>query len=131
MKVLFILMMLVFGGAAKAEGDYHEELFSPQENARVFGAIDYICGDIWCEGFYEYKFDKFSCDKKSNKCELSFQFIEYLDNNRRAYSPMQVCKIDGIYALDQVIKEDGYLEFEFIDKLSSCFGELAEAYRGQ
>lgn len=131
MKVLLILMMLVFGGVAKAENNYHEELFSPQENASIFNAIDFICGDIWCEGYFEYKFHKFSCDKLSNQCDLSFQFIEYMENEQQVYSPVQVCRIDGIYSLDQVIKEDDYLQFEFIDKLSNCFGNLAEAYRGQ
>jgi len=126
-----MLMLLVFGNAVKAESDVREELFSPQENARVFKAIDFICGDIWCEGFYEYKFHNFSCDKNSNKCDLSFQFIESFDDGKQILSPVQVCRIDGIYSIEQVVKEDEFLEFEFIDKLSSCFGDLAESYQGQ
>ncbi|MGZ3788087.1 MAG: hypothetical protein ACXVLQ_06160 [Bacteriovorax sp.] len=130
MKVLFILLMLVFGGVAQAQSDYHEELFSPQDNARIFKAIDFICGDIWCEGYYEYKFQSFSCDKNSHHCDLSFQFIENIDDRHMIYSPIQSCRIDGINSLDQVIEEHGALKFEFIDKLSNCFDHLAESYRG-
>ncbi|MDD4976755.1 MAG: hypothetical protein PHY93_20535 [Bacteriovorax sp.] len=130
MKVLLILMMLVFGNALKAESVVHEELFSPQENARVYNAINYICGDIWCEGYYEYKFLDLSCDKNGHQCDLSFKFIESINDRQVIYSPVQVCHIDEIYSLDQMIKEDDYLQFEFIDKLSDCFGDLAESYQG-
>jgi hypothetical protein len=119
MKVLLILMMLVFGNAVKADNVGHEELFSPQENARVYNAIDYICGDIWCEGFYEYKFLDLSCDKNGHQCDLSFKFIEPSNNGQVNYSPVQVCHINEIYSLDQMI-----------DKLSNCFGDLAQSYQG-
>lgn len=128
MKALIILMMLVFGNALKAESFNHEELFSPQENAKILNAIDFICGDIWCEGYYEYKFLNISCDKGSNQCDLSFQFKESIDDHKIVYSPVQVCKLDGISSLDQVMANDQYLEFQFIDKLSNCFDDLAEAY---
>lgn len=131
MKVLLMLMLLVFGNAVKAEGDYHNELFSPQENSRVFKAIDFICGDIWCEGYYEYKFQSFSCDKDSHHCDLSFQFIESVDDRVKIYSPIKVCRLDGIQSLDQIMIDDEFLEFKFIDKLSNCFEKEAEAYRAQ
>ena len=92
MKVLLILMLLVFGNVAQAERGVHEELFSPQENARVFNAIDYICGDIWCEGYYEYKFIDLSCDKNSHECDLSFKFIESFNDREVVYSPVQICQ---------------------------------------
>lgn len=129
MKVLFIFLMLVFGNAVKAESVYYEELFSPEENARVFKAIDFICGDIWCEGYYEYKFVNLSCDKKSNQCDLSFRFIESIDDWQVNYSPVQVCHLREIYSLDQLIGDGNYLQFEFIDKLSNCFEDLAALYR--
>jgi hypothetical protein len=131
MKVLFILMMLVFGSAVKAESAGYEELFSPQENAKVLNAVDFICGDIWCEGYYDYKFLNLSCDKNSHQCELEFQFIESIDDSQKFYSPVQVCQIDGIYSLDQIIKDHDSLKFEFVDKLSNCFDNLAESFRAQ
>lgn len=130
MKVLLILMMLVFGNAVKAQDNFHEELFSPAENAKVINAIDFICGDIWCEGYYNYKFLNLSCDKNSHQCNLSFQFIESIDDRQQIYSPVQVCRLDGIHSLDQIMENEQSLKFEFIDKLSNCFDGLAESYRG-
>jgi hypothetical protein len=129
MKILFILMLLAFGVGAKAESASREELFSPQENSRIFNAIDYICGDIWCEGYYEYKFISLKCDKKSNDCDLSFSFLESVDDQKVNISPVQVCHIEGINGLDDVIQESNLLKFEFIDKLSECFNQKADDYR--
>ena len=131
MKVLLMLILLIFGSGVQAKGGYDNEIFSPQENARIFKAIDFICGDIWCEGYYEYKFQSFSCDKDSHRCDLSFQFIESVNDSMKIYSPIKVCQLDGIYFLDQVMIDDEYLEFKFIDKLSNCFDKEAESYRGQ
>lgn len=130
MKVLLIMMMLVFGNAVRAQDFNHEELFSPQENAKIVNAIDFICGDIWCEGYYEYKFLNISCDKNSHQCDLSFQFKESINDREVLYSPIQVCHIGEVNSIDQIMKDDQYLKFEFIDKLSSCFGDLADSYRG-
>lgn len=130
MKMLFILMLLVFGNVALAAPVKHEELFSPVENARIFKAIDFICGDIWCEGYYDYKFISLSCDKNSHQCDLSFRFKESIDDRVVNFSPVQVCHIADIYSLNQVMEDDQYLKFEFIDKLSNCFEHLAEEFRG-
>lgn len=129
MKILIMLVLLVFGSAAHAAIDNHEELFSPEQNIKIVKAIDYICGDIWCEGYYDYKFDSISCDKNNQDCDLKFQFKEEYNNNI-VYSPMQVCHIDGVSAFNQVMEDEQYLQFGFIDKLNECFEELAEQYRG-
>ena len=130
MKVLLMIMLLVFGSAAYADGGFDNQLFSPQENARVFKAIDFICGDIWCEGYYEYKFQSFSCDKDSHRCDLSFQFIESVNDSVKIYSPIKICHLDGIYSLNQIMRNDQNLEFHFIDRLSNCFDQAALDYRG-
>ncbi len=131
MKILIMLMLLVFGNAVKAESVYYDQLFSPEENARVLNAIDNICGDIWCEGYYEYKFLDLACDKNSHQCDLSFKFIESIDDRQKIYSPVQVCHLEGIEGLDQVMANEQDLQFGFIDKLSNCFDNLAELYRKQ
>lgn len=129
MKILMMLVLLVFGNAVYGQGEgQKEELFSPQQNVQIVKAIDYICGDIWCEGYYDYKFVSISCDKNSSECDLKFHFKESYDDNRVQFSPVQVCHISGIAGLDQVMEDDQYLQFKFIDKLNNCFEELAEQY---
>lgn len=127
MKILIMLVMLIFGNAAFAGSD-KEELFSPQQNNQIVKAIDYICGDIWCEGYYDYKFISLSCDKNNRDCELSFQFKESFDDRRVQYSPVQVCQIKDVSSFDHVMEDDQYLNFGFINKLNDCFEELAERY---
>lgn len=131
MKILIVLLMLVLGSVAHAENPGREELFSPQENNRIVRAVDYICGDIWCEGYYDYKFIDLSCDKNNHDCDLRFQFKESFDDRRVELSPVQVCHVDGIYSFDQVMRDERYLNFEFINKLNGCFEELAEQYHGR
>ncbi len=130
MKILIMLVMMMVGNAVYANSAEREELFSPEQNNQIVKAIDYICGDIWCEGYYDYKFIGLSCDKSGQDCDLSFQFKESFDDRRVQYSPVQVCHIDGISSLNQVMEDDQYLQFGFINKLNDCFEELAEAYHG-
>jgi hypothetical protein len=133
MKIILILMVLVLGAGVKAESINRDELFSTQENERVLKAIDFICGDIWCEGYYDYKFLNFTCDKKNHQCELTFQFRETFENNRELFSPVQMCILPGVYNLGQIFsdKNSELLKFKFIDKLSNCFDILADNFRKQ
>lgn len=127
MKILVMLVMLMFGNALYAGQNSQQELFSPEQNEQIVRAIDYICGDIWCEGYYDYKFIDISCDKAKQECDLKFHFKESFDNNI-VYSPEQICHIQGISSFDQVMRDEQYLQFGFIDKLNNCFEELAEQY---
>jgi hypothetical protein len=133
MKTILILIMLVLGAGVRAENFSREELFSSQENAKVLEAIDFICGDIWCEGYYEYKFLEFSCDKKSHLCDLSFQFKESINDTSVSFSPVQVCQLGGVYSLDQIFNDSNreLLKYKFIDRLSNCFDKLADELRGR
>lgn len=128
MKILIMLMlMLNINGSMAFASQNNEELFSPEQNVKIVKAIDYICGDIWCEGYYEYRFWDISCNKADQSCDLRFQFKEAY-NNRVQYSPVQVCHVNGISSFDQVMVDDQYLHFDFINKLNNCFEPLAEAY---
>ena len=56
------------------------DIFTESQKETVVKAIDNICGDTWCEGDYDFKFNQFACNKKSSECELTFQFIERSDD---------------------------------------------------
>ena len=99
----FILLCIVLFSTpvlfAKVEGDF----LSPVERSEVIRSIDDVCGDTWCEGDYNFKFNNFSCNFREKNCDLTFYFIKSDDQDVEIYSPLQVChRVD--YLFTELIK---------------------------
>ena len=94
--------------------------------SKLIFSIDNICGDTWCEGDYDFKFNQFACNKKSSECELTFQFIERSDDKtvkEDLYSEKQVCHFDNIKSFDQLMDGEFSLNQDFYDQVSNCISE--------
>jgi len=81
----------------------------------VITAIDQICGDVWCEGDYDYKFNSISFDTKNNTTILFFQMIDSL---KRTYN--EKCNIIGYSKPEEILTSYGSLQSDFYDKLNTC-----------
>ncbi len=57
-------------------------LAQPKDPAQtVLNELDQLCGDSWCEGDFNYKFEQLNCDAKSGGCALVFTMIDRNTDN--------------------------------------------------
>lgn len=102
--------------------DESHELFSIAQRTEVVRSIDDACADSWCEGDYNFKFVKLSCDKFTSSCDLSFHFIKSDDQSVETFSKLQVCHFENIRNFKQ-LKDSMYsLNEKFYDDLTECIG---------
>lgn len=102
-----------------------ERLFSARQEKRVLQAIDNICGDTWCEGDYNFRFNTFICDKKTNACELNFQFIVTNDDGvDEQFSAVQVCRFENITQFSQLMDGQWSLNDDFYQDVTECITDL-------
>jgi hypothetical protein len=107
---------------------FSADLFSMAQKKEVLQAIDGICGDTWCEGDYNFRFNKFSCDKATSSCELNFQFIKTDDKGENeTFSAEQVCRFNNIKEFHQVMDSKFSLNEEFYSTLTDCIWEKEKA----
>ncbi len=66
--------------AGAAERPY--ALTSAQERT-VLRLVDDVCGDTWCEGDHAFRFQRFSCDPRRERCTLRVQIASYDEQPRR------------------------------------------------
>lgn len=100
------------------------ELFSAKQNLEIIRAIDNICGDTWCEGDYNYNFEKFSCLKSTNKCELSFNLISRDESGLERKTSVGVCRFQNIFSIRQIRQSANVLNENFLDELTRCIDRL-------
>lgn len=83
--------------------------------SEVLQQFDDICGDTWCEGEYDYRFEKFSCNFNIKTCTLNYHILGHkkqlpfqcsftginhtqnfiLDNWMSIYEQMNLCNSDN------------------------------------
>jgi len=105
-KQIILCLLVLMSTFAFAESD---RILTQQEEQDVLSAIDNICGDTWCEGDFDFSFNKLECLKSTESCLFEWEFIdrEYLDEDYETYKetrfPAQ-CVIKDIKEKDQIAK---------------------------
>lgn len=97
-----------------------DQIFTAKERKNILKVIDSICADSWCEGDYDFKFLDLSCLKKTRRCDLTFQFMKFEDENHQVKSPVQTCTISNIKGIESVLSSEDMLNDDFYDELSEC-----------
>lgn len=118
-----LLITLILATTTTSWGATSKELLNLRQKKEVLHVIDSICGDTWCEGDYNFRFNDFSCDKITHKCLLDFQFIKTEDNQGRTYSSDQNCSFENVQNFRQIMDGRGSLSDEFYDSLTNCIHE--------
>ena len=124
MNFLFLLLVLFSTPVVFARGG--GEFLSPREKSEVIRSIDNVCGDTWCEGDYNFKFNNFSCNFQKKSCELTFNFIKSDDQDVETYSTLQTCHFDNITSIKHIRNNRFSLNENFYDKITECIGMLEE-----
>ncbi|MGZ3807498.1 MAG: hypothetical protein ACXVCE_05390 [Bacteriovorax sp.] len=121
MKRYILISVLLTTTSAFA--NLSNELFTTAQRQDVLRSIDDVCGDTWCEGDYNFKFNDFTCMQSTHVCELNFQFIKRDDNDLKTYSPVQVCRFEKITHFGQLMENKYSLTDSFYEALTDCIGQ--------
>lgn len=105
--------------SAKISNDF----FTASQKEAVINEIDNVCGDTWCEGDYNFKFNELACEKLTHTCELTFQFIALDDNEVEKFSPIQVCRVENIKGFRDLMDNKHSLNENFYEAISDCISE--------
>lgn len=105
---------------------------------KVRKAIDDICGDTWCEGDFQFKFNTVSFDKKTLETTVNFTMTPYIDSENLAESETSAativntnysvqCVIKGFADAALIVKSNGSLDETFYSSVSDCVNTLESA----
>lgn len=123
MKLILILTAFITVSNASAT-----EFLTSSQESNVLEAIDNICGDTWCEGDFDYSFDKINCSVEDKSCELSFVYIYKVWNEEineevtLGTAPMK-CTLSGIASYEDMIDIERQwldLSYDFYEKVTEC-----------
>jgi hypothetical protein len=105
---------------------------------KVRKAIDDICGDTWCEGDFQFKFNTVSFDKKSLQTTVNFTMTPYIDAQNVTDTETSAatvlntnysvqCVIKGYADAALIVKSNGSLDETFYTSFSDCVNSLESA----
>lgn len=123
MKNLIIALVLCINTSVFAL-----DFLSDSQRSTVLREIDNICGDSWCEGDYNYSFDKFSCDSVKQTCILELRLFDgYSEEDENTVYHSGVCALEGLSDYSQMIEKSGKwdtLTWSFYEQVSDCINSL-------
>lgn len=98
----------------------------------VLQLVDDICGDTWCEGDHNFKFDHLNCTRACGKtpgtCRLAFRIFPSDSDSKTGPTYARSCKTSGFSGFSSLVDTaaNGYqsLNWQYYDALSSCINEL-------
>jgi hypothetical protein len=122
---ILLLVTLLFFNTSTLYAKGGTELLSARERSDILRSIDDVCGDTWCEGDYNFKFENIRCNKLDKTCDLSFYFIKSNDDNTvETFSTLQTCHFLNISSIKQLRSHRYSLNTHFYDELTECIGVL-------
>ena len=109
---------------------YSAEFLTEEQADTILLEIDNICGDTWCEGEFNFSFDKINCDDQSESCVLEMTLFDgYQEFQEGDKTFTGSCTLTELSSYDQMIELRGRytaLVWEFYDIVSNCVTELEE-----
>lgn len=127
----FIIALLFFAKPYAA-------LASTEDADRIMKAIDDICGDSWCEGAFDYHFQKVLLKPEKNETQILFRMsqeypvrLDWNENqvfkaqiNRRFYDVS--CILPGYSSYDRIMQSEYALRWEVYTALTQCINALED-----
>ena len=117
LKLLATLAVLLSSPAFSAEDP---TLLSTWEN-QLLSQLDNDCTDTWCDGEFNFEFNRLTCNPGGNACTLLYDVIGYYPATRGAYSDFleerfrlnRLCTLPGFSDLTPAVR----------DRISRCARE--------
>ena len=100
------------------------------EEQTVLDLIDGICGDTWCDGDYDFRFSRLTCNGPAATCTLTLQIFPRpgVPATERVY--FRRCTTAGFSGFDSLVTTapNGYesLDQDYYMALTECISRLEE-----
>ena len=118
----------------EATQELRRNALSPRQEATALKAIDDICGDTWCEGDHNFRFDRLECQKgcgrTAGSCQLTFRVFSYDTDLETGPTYVRSCGTGGFTGFDSLVSTQGSyqsLEPAYYDALSECISRIESA----
>lgn len=114
--------------------ELRRQALSKRQEATALKLIDDICGDTWCEGDHNFRFDRLECQKgcgrNAGSCELTFRIFSYDTNIETGPTYERSCRTEGFTGFESLVRTQGSyqaLEPAYYDALSECISLVESA----
>lgn len=125
------------GGEAEAQSSEQElssSALTKKQASTVLKLVDDICGDTWCEGDHNFRFDRLECTRPCGKtpgtCRLTFRIFPYDSDLATGPTYTRTCKTRGFTGFASLVDTapNGYqsLNWDYYDALSECINRVED-----
>ena len=115
----------------EATQELRRNALSGRQEATALKLIDDICGDTWCEGDHDFRFDRLQCQKgcgrNEGSCMLTFRIFSYDTDIETGPTYERACRTGGFTGFDSLVSTQGRyptLEPAYYDALSECISQI-------
>jgi hypothetical protein len=127
----FFLMVLILTGTQRASA-------AASDADRIKKAIDDICGDSWCEGAFEFRFQQVVLKPEKNETQIFFRMsqqypvrLDWKESqgfkaqiNQRFYDVS--CLLPGYSTYDSIMQSEYVLRWDVYTTLTQCINALED-----
>ena len=118
--------------SAATEQELSSNALTKTQASTVLTLVDGICGDTWCEGDHNFRFDRIECSKACGKlpgtCRLTFRIFPYDSDVKTGPTFTRTCKTGGFQGFASLVEtaSNGYqaLNWDYYDALSACINQV-------
>jgi hypothetical protein len=115
-----------------SEQELAKNALTKQQASTVLKLVDDICGDTWCEGDHNFRFDRLECTKPCGKtpgsCRLTFRIFSYDTDVKTGPTYTRTCTTRGFTGFTSLVETaaNGYqsLNWDYYDALSACIDRV-------
>src|SRR6188768_2859117 len=101
---------------------------SPRQEVTALKLIDDICGDTWCEGDHNFRFDRLECQSAcgghAGSCKLTFRLFSHETDIETGPTYTRSCKTPDFTGFDSLVETSstGYqaLQWSYYEALTEC-----------
>jgi len=116
---------------ATTSAELQKNALTSAEESTALKLIDDICGDTWCSGDYDFRFDSLRCCASSESCTLTLELLprEGVPSPKRDYR--RSCRTGDFTGFASLVATapNGYqsLDQVYYATLTDCISELETA----
>jgi hypothetical protein len=118
----------------EATQEVRRNALSNHQEATALKLIDDICGDTWCEGDHNFRFDRLECQKgcgsRAGTCQLTFRLFSYDTEIDTGPTYERSCRTGAFTGFDSLVSTQGSyqsLQPAYYDALSECISRVESA----